>query len=299
MDRIESLKRFIRVAELHSFTRAADSLGIPKAGVSQAIQQLETRLHTQLFHRTTRKVQLTPDGIQFYEKCLQVLAEMDELETLFDNDDQHLQGLLRVNMSQPLARHVVIPQLPAFLQRYPHLRIDISSDDRKVDLVAEGYDCVIRTGSLTDSGLIQRPLGSMRQLNMVSPAYLARYGRPETLTDLSQHRLIHYHASGGSRLEGFEYWDGMQCQTLPMSGTITVNNTDAYRAACLAGLGIMQAPRLGAQAYLQSGELVEILSEWQAPAMPVSLLYPQRRNLSKRVRVWMGWLAGLLPAYLS
>ncbi|EUJ11234.1 transcriptional regulator [Methylophilaceae bacterium 11] len=298
MDNTEAIKRFLRVAELGSFTRAAEALGLPKASISQAIQQLETKLETQLLHRTTRKVQLTPDGQLFYERGKDVLSELDELASLFLTDDRSVQGVIRVDMSHPMARQLVIPHLPEFFQKYPNLHIELNSSDRHVDLIAEGYDCVIRTGNLADSGLIVRKVGEMRQTNFVSPAYIAAHGEPKELKDLDKHLLVHYNVSGGHKFDAFEYWDGQQRQCIPMQSRITVNNTDAYRAACIAGLGMMQAPLLGAQEYLLTGQLVEVLKNYTAPPMPVSILYPHRRNLSKRVRILMDWLSDLLAQHL-
>jgi len=298
MDNTEAIKRFLRVAELGSFTRAAEALGLPKASISQAIQQLETKLETQLLHRTTRKVQLTPDGQLFYERGKDVLSELDELASLFLTDDRSVQGVIRVDMSHPMARQLVIPHLPDFFQKYPNLHIELNSSDRHVDLIAEGYDCVIRTGNLADSGLIVRKVGEMRQTNFVSPAYIAAHGEPKELKDLDKHLLVHYNVSGGHKFDAFEYWDGQQRQCIPMQSRITVNNTDAYRAACIAGLGMMQAPLLGAQEYLLTGQLVEVLKNYTAPPMPVSILYPHRRNLSKRVRILMDWLSDLLAQHL-
>ncbi|SNR96086.1 DNA-binding transcriptional regulator, LysR family [Methylobacillus rhizosphaerae] len=299
METIEAIKRFVRVAELASFTRAADQLGLPKASISNAVQQLESQLGTQLLHRTTRKVQLTPDGQVFYERGKHLLGEVDELWTLFQGDDASVSGIVRVDMSYPLARNVVIPQLPDFLQRYPNMQIELSSTDRRVDLVAEGYDCVVRTGQLADSGLVVRHLGAMGQANFVSPGYIQRYGKPEALDQLSGHWLIHYHVSMAARFDAFEYWDGRHCHRVPMKHRIVVNNTDAYRAACLAGMGIMQAPLMGVHYLLDEGKLVEILGEFRAPPIPVSLLYPQRRNLSRRVRIFMDWLSDILKMHLS
>ncbi len=299
MDSSDSLKRFVRVAELGSFTKAAESLGLPKASVSQTVQQLESKLQTQLFHRTTRKVQLTPDGQLFYEKSKDVLDEIEELETLFISDDRQVSGVIRVNMSHPMARHLVIPALPAFLQRYPNLTVDISSEDRKVDLISEGYDCVVRTGGTEETGMITRRIGEMQQANFASPAYIAAYGEPQSIEDLQHHYLIHYHSSNRQRFDAFEYSRQGQLQRHKMKSRICVNNTDAYRIACAAGLGIMQAPRFGAHELLRSGQLVEILPAYTAPPLPVSLLFPHRRNLSKRVRIFMDWLIEVISGQLD
>jgi len=184
------------------------------------------------------------------------------------------------------------------LQRHPNLNIEISSEDRKVDLVSEGYDCVVRTGEVEESGMIMRKIGEMQQSNFVSPAYLAQYGTPKSIDDLQQHYLIHYQTSSNNRFDAFEYQLHGEIHRVKMPSRICVNNTDAYRAACAAGLGIMQAPKLGAMAMLTSGQLVEILPSFTAPSMTVSLLFPHRRNLSKRVRIFMDWLSELVQNQL-
>lgn len=299
METMEAIKRFVRVAELASFTQAADQLGLPKASVSNAVQQLENQLGTQLLHRTTRRVQLTPDGQLFYERGKQLLGEVDELTSLFQGDDASITGMVRVDMSHPMARNLVIPALPEFLSRYPNIQVELSSTDRRVDLIAEGYDCVVRTGVLTDSGLVVRRLGEMLQKNFASPGYIATHGEPLTLEQLEQHWLIHYHVNSAERFDAFEYWDGRACRKIPMKSRVAVNNTDAYRAACVAGLGIIQAPALGARDLIDAGKLVEILHDFPAPSIPVSLLYPHKRNLSKRVRIFMDWLSEVLGRELA
>lgn len=299
MENTEAIKRFIRVAELGGFTKAADALGLPKASISLAVQHLENMLGTQLLHRTTRKVHLTPDGQVFYERALDVLSELDELESLFQTDDLSISGHIRVDMSYPMARNIVIPNLPEFLSRYPNLQIDLSSTDHRVDLISEGFDCVVRTGKLSDSGLIVQSIGDMPQFNFASPAYLAQYGEPKCLEDLSKHWLIHYSVNASARNDAFEHWDGLTMQIVSMQSRISVNNVDAYRAACVAGLGIIQAPILGARQLLDEGQLVQILDDYRAPAMPVSLLYPHKRNLSKRMRIFMDWLSELLRSQIS
>ncbi|MDQ8023133.1 MAG: LysR family transcriptional regulator [Moraxellaceae bacterium] len=299
MNQFESMQIFLRVAELASFTAAADSLGMHKASVSAAVQQLENRLGTRLLHRTTRKVQMTQDGQVFYERSKDLVADIEELQGLFQDSPAALRGRLRVDMPLAVARDVVIPALPAFMAEHPGLEIELSSTDRRVDLVREGFDCVLRVGALADSSLIARPLGRYRLLNVASPAYLAEHGTPQTLDDLAQHRLVHYLPVLSARAPGFEYVDGDgHTQFLPMPGGLSVNNSDAYTRACLAGLGIIQAPETGLQPWLAGGHLVEVLPAWQAAPMPVSLLYANRRHLPRRVQVFMAWLSGLMQPRL-
>jgi DNA-binding transcriptional LysR family regulator len=298
MNQLEAMQIFVRVAELASYTRAAESLGMPKASMSTAVQQLESEFGTQLLHRTTRKVQMTLDGRACYERCKDLLADMDELRSMFQQGPQALRGRLRVDMPTPVARNIVIPRLPEFLQQHPLLEIELSSTDRKVDLVREGFDCVLRVGSLDDPSLIVRPLGAYAIVNCVSPAYVRTHGLPRGLEDLANHKLVHYVGTLGGRSLGFEYHDGTEYRTVAMPGSITVNSTEAYQASCLAGLGIIQAPVTGVRALIEQGLLVEVLPELRAEPMPVSLLYAQRRNLSRRVQVFMSWVAEVMKPYL-
>jgi DNA-binding transcriptional LysR family regulator len=301
MDKLTAMQIFVRVAELASFTRAADSLGLPKASVSTAVQHLETLLGSRLLHRTTRKVQMTQDGQTFYERCKDVLSDIDELESLFQQTPLTLQGRLRVDMPTSVAKDLVIPHLPAFLARYPGIDIELSSTDRRVDVVREGFDCVLRVGTLNDSGLIARPLGELRLVNCVSPGYIAEHGEPRHKDDLANHLLIRYVSLLGSKAAGFEYRDrdSDRYVTATMKSVITVNNAESYTDACIAGLGVIQAPLAGMRPHLASGALIEILSDLQAEPMPVSLLYPNRRHLSKRVQVFMDWLTNLMTTYTN
>jgi DNA-binding transcriptional LysR family regulator len=299
MNRIEAMHAFVRVAELASFTKAADHLGLPKASVSTAVQQLEAQLGTQLLHRTTRKVQMTQDGQRFYERARALLADMDELGAMFQHAPQSLRGRLRVDMNSRIARHQVIPRLPEFMREHPQIEVELSCTDRRVDIVGEGFDCVVRVGVLEDSSLVARPLGKLRIINCASPAYLERHGTPRELSDLAHHRMIHYVSTLGQRPPGFEYLEGSTCRYVPMGGVFTVNSTEAYEAGCLAGLGIIQSPCTGMLEWLEKGQLVEVLQQYCAEPMPVSLIYAQRRNISVRVQAFMDWLAGVITPYLD
>ncbi|MBB3827166.1 DNA-binding transcriptional LysR family regulator [Xanthomonas arboricola] len=299
MDTMESLRAFLRVAELGSFTRAADTLGLPKASVSTAVQRLEASLGTQLLHRTTRRVQLTGDGTAFSQRARDLLDDMEELHGMFQHERGQLRGRLRVDMSSGIARNFVIPALPSFLARHPQLDVEISSTDRRVDVVREGFDCVLRVGTLEDTSLVARPLGAVRIVSCASADYLARRGTPSCLDDLAQHDLVHYVPTLGQRSPGFEYHDGQRYQLLPMQGPVTVNNGDAYLAAALAGLGIIQAPASPLRPYLDSGALRVVLADHPAEPMPVTLLYAQRRHLPQRVSAFMEWVAQVLAPQLE
>lgn len=293
------MQLFVRVAELASFSRAAESLSLPRGSVSRQIQALEDELGTRLLHRTTRRVQLTQDGMVYYERARDLLANLDELDTLFQRDPASISGRLRVDMPVPVATKMVLPLLPAFLQKHPGIELELSSSDRLVDVIQEGFDCVVRIGELSDSGLVARSLGQLTVLNCASPDYLTRFGWPESPEDLASHALVHYVPTMGIRPQGFEIWRDDQSQWIKTGGVVTVNSTESYHAACLAGLGIIQAPRVGVREALRSGKLVEILPQYRARPMPVSLIWPHRRNLSRRVHLFMAWLSEIMKEYVD
>jgi len=299
MDRIAVMKIFVRVAELGSFTQAADSLGLAKASASAAVRALETDLGARLLHRTTRKVQMTPDGLAFYERSRDMLAELDELQSMFQEGDRGLSGRLRVDLPVAIARDIVLPRLPDFLARHPRLQLDLSSTDRLVDVVQEGFDCILRVGWLADSSLVARPLGAFRMVNCASPAYLARFGTPAAPADLAQHRLVDYAPALGGRAALFEYMEGGARRSIEVPAVLAVNNSDAYQAACLAGLGIIQAPLSGVAGALADGRVLSVLPDHCAAPMPVTLLYPSRRHLSRRARAFMDWLADVMAPHLA
>ncbi|WP_271411468.1 LysR family transcriptional regulator [Pseudomonas sp. Q1-7] len=293
MNKLELLKTFVRVSELSSFTQAADSLGLPRSTVSDQVQALEELLGTRLLQRTTRKVQATQDGLLLYERSRELLAQMDELEGLFRQDASALSGRIRVDMPTVLARKVVLPRLGEFSDRHPGVELEVSSTDRRVDLVREGFDLVLRVGPVLDASLVARPLGAFPMVNCASRAYLAAHGVPRDLDDLSRHRLVHYVSVLGSRPPGFEYLVDGKLQQRPMAGNLTVNNAEAYSAACLGGLGLIQVPLHGVREYLESGELVALLPAYPPPPLEATLLYAHRR-LPRRVRLFMDWLEQLV-----
>ncbi|MCB5185869.1 LysR family transcriptional regulator [Methylobacillus gramineus] len=299
MDRLNAMEIFIRVAELASFTKAAESLGLPKGSISSAVQNLESHLGSRLLHRTTRKVVLTQDGEVFYERCKDVLADMDELESMFQTGEHSIQGRIRIDLPLALSRDFIVPHLPEFIRQHPGIRIELSSTDRKVDLIAEGFDCVIRVGNLTESGLIARNMGYLSMVNCASPDYIARYGMPSSMDDLQHHYLVNYAQTLGSTDAAWEYLDGKEVRSIKMPSLITVNNSDAYSHACLAGLGVIQVPLAGARRYIASGAMIAIMPDHRSAPMPVSLLYPNRRNQPQRIKVLMAWLTERLQDYIA
>ena len=297
---LHELRIFATVAELASFTRAADQLGLAKGRVSTSVQQLEAQLGTRLLQRTTRSVHLTPDGERFLDRCKELLTEAEHLQAMFQPASSGLTGRLRIDLPNSLARDHVLPRLPEFLAAHPRLEVGVSTTDRRVDLVHEGFDCVLRVGALVDSDLVARPLGFLRMRNVASPAYLRAHGTPRTLADLRSHRVVHYMPSLNAQGACWDYVDGDgRARSLPMRAQVTVNGTDAYQAAALAGLGLIQAPLIGTDAPIAAGRLVDVLPEWRAPAMPVSLMLPHRRQLAPRVQAVMAWLTQVVTPLLA
>jgi DNA-binding transcriptional LysR family regulator len=300
MNTLDAMKVFARVAELGSFTQAANSLGLPKASVSAAVQQLEALVGTRLLQRTTRRVSITQDGQVLHERCRELLDDVEDLRTLFQPEAAVLKGRLRVDMPLGVARLVVLPRLPLFLAAHPQLELELSSTDRRVDLVREGFDCVLRVGPLGDSSLVARPLGHCELVNVASASYVSAHGRPTRPEELTSHRLVHYVATLGARSPGFEYLDeaGQTCFQA-MARALTVDNSEAYMGACLAGLGIVQVPHWAATERLRSGELVELLPQHRPAPLPVNLLYAHRRHLPRRVQVFMQWVAEVVGPLLA
>lgn len=301
MQDIESLAIFVRIAEMASFTHAAESLGIQKSRASNVVRRLEAAVGARLLHRSTRTVQLTEDGRAFYSRARALLADAEELSAMFAGREALMRGRLRIDLPSELARTTIVPALPAFMDKYPDLELEVSSTDRRVDLVQEGIDCVLRIGEIVDDTLVARRLGALRMVNAASPAYLERYGVPRTLKDLVEqgHRMVHYTSILGIRPTGWEYPDGGGYAMLTLPGGLSVNNVQTYHAAGLAGLGLIQARLSSLTAYLASGDLVEILPNLRPEPLSAWIVVAHRQSLSRRVRVFMEWLEQLLAPYLD
>ena len=244
-------------------------------------------------------MQLTEDGRVFHARARDLLADVDDLHSMFASDQVALRGRLRVDLPSELARTTIVPALPAFMATYPELELEVSSTDRQVDLVQEGFDCVLRLGPIGDETLIARPLGKLRMVNAASPAYLARYGVPRSLEDLQKHHAIHFTRTLGAKSYGWEYPHGDGYARLELPGALHVNSVQTYEAASVAGLGLIQAPLLGIGRYLESGALVEVLPDFRHKPLDVSLVVAHRRNLSRRVRAFMKWIEDVLTPYLE
>lgn len=290
---------FVTVVDAGGFTRAAQQMQLPRATVSSAVQQLEAQLGARLLHRTTRRVQLTLDGSGFYERCRQLLADFEEIETLFSQRGANPRGKLRIDVPGPIGRQVLAPALPDFFRRYPDIELELGVTDRPVDLIQEGVDCVIRVGALGESRLVARRIGMMPQGNYASPDYLARHGAPQTPDDLPGHQAVNYASPASGKIFDWECLQDGAPRAWALPAKVSVNQVETYIACALAGLGLIQLPRYDAAPHVAAGRLVEVLADCPPPAMPVSVLYPHRRHLSRRVQVFVEWAEALLRQQLA
>jgi len=295
MDKLSAMKAFVRVVEAGNFTKAADSLGVPKPQVTRLVQSLEHELKTLLLNRTTRRVGVTSDGATYYDRAVQVLGEIDELESSMANARVTPKGRLRIDVPSALANSVLIPALPDFCARYPDIEIDIGVSDRLVDLIGENVDCVIRAGEVADQSLVARRVGEVPRIFCASPAYLKRHGEPRHPRELmdERHRLIHYFAHGRER-PIHVLQRGEERHELNARSTIGVNDFGAMLAAALAGLGVARMGPLMAEPHIAAGTLQVLLPDWNAGSTPLFVAYPPKRHVSAKLRVFIDWVADLL-----
>lgn len=299
MDRIEQLRIFARVVDCQSFTKAADTLGIPRSTVSTAVKTLEERVGTRLLNRTTRTVSPTNDGTAFYERCMALVSDVEEIENLFRTSSARLSGKLRVNVPGRIGRLIIAPALPEFFARFPEIALEVGITDRTVDLRHEGIDCVIRVGELADSTLIARRIGDVAIISCASKAYLAANGVPRRTSDLKRHRAINYVSPVSGKAEPWEYDSIDGSHTVAMRQAVAVDNAEMMIACCLAGLGLIQIPAYDVRAHIESGELVEVLPRHRAAPMPMHILYPHRRHLSARLQTFIDWVTPILRAKVT
>lgn len=298
MDRLDALRLFTRIVETGSFSRAADGLDIPRATATHAVKQLEARLDTRLLERTTRHVRPTLDGQAYYERCVQVLAELDDAEAALRHVAANPRGTLRVDMHGTHATRIILPNIDDFRRRYPGIDLVVTSGDRLVDLVREGVDCVVRGGVPRDSSLVARRLALMPQVVCASPDYLKRHGTPSHPDELASHQAVKFFSSSGGDYPFELIVDGQQRAYTP-GGWLAVDDAENYVVCALRGCGLIQLPRFHVEEALRDGRLVEVLGAWESPPLPLSAMYPYRRQLSPRVRVFVDWLCGLYTQWFG
>ncbi|HBS9473234.1 LysR family transcriptional regulator [Klebsiella pneumoniae] len=294
MDTIDLFRIFIRVAENGSFIRAAETLNRPASTVSAAIRELECRLGTRLLHRTTRRVSLTSDGEAFYTRCQAVVQDVEDTENLFRQTSDQVTGKVRVDVPGRVGRRIIIPALPDFFARHPAIQVELGVTDRSVNLAEEGTDCAVRVGMLNDSGMVARRAGYLRLINVASPDYLARYGHPLLPQELAGHVAVGYASPTTGRRERWEWEQKGEIFSTGVNTCLTVNNAEAYIAACVAGMGLIQIPEYDVHEMITEGALCEVMPDFLPRPLPVNILYSDRRHLSRPLRLFTEWLMPLL-----
>lgn len=290
MDRLTGMAVFAKVAEEKGFSAAARALGLSKSAVSKQVARLEDRLGARLINRTTRRLSLTAAGTAFYERCARVIAEAEEAERAVSSLHAEPRGVLKVNAPMSFATLQLAPAIPEFMARYPELAVDLTLNDRMVDLVDEGFDVAVRIARLTDSSLIARRLAPSRRLVVASPDYFARRGTPARPEDLKNHNCLLY----AYTLTGDEW--RFRDQSVRVTGNLKANNGEVLRAAVLAGAGVALMPTFIVGDDVRAGRLQAVLGAWEDHSSSVYAVYPHARYLSTKVRVFVDYLAGRFGA---
>lgn len=292
MDRFDAMQAFVRVVEARSFSKAAQTLGVGNATVTQLVQQLEARLQVKLLHRTTRRVNVTADGAVYYERAARLLADLDDAETSLSAAARLPRGRLRVDVPSPFARSVLIPALPAFHARYPGIQIDMGVSDRMVDLIGENVDCVVRGGPIANESLVARRIGELPLGVFASPGYLERAGLPAHPAELEadHHSVVGFTSSRTGKLYPLVMGRDGQDVEVHARYILAVDDGNAYLAAGLAGLGVLWLPEYMASPHLARGELQRLFGDWHIQPMPMYVAYPPNRHVSAKLRVFIGWM---------
>ncbi|GAA6186836.1 LysR family transcriptional regulator [Aliiglaciecola sp. NS0011-25] len=288
MDRIDAMRVFTRVLERQSFTKAAEDLNIARSTVTDVVKRLEKRIGVVLLERTTRQVTPTIDGEAFYRRCLSIIQDVDDAETVFSGAKP--KGGLRVDVHGTLARHFLMPKLPQFLTAYPDIELYMSEGDRFSDVIREGIDCVIRVGTPKVEDLVSKQIVLLEEVTVASSEYLRLFGTPASIKDLKTHKIVGFRATGSSVATPLEFCIEGTIKTVSPKISLTVNAAESLVAAARLGLGIIQVPRYHVQSDIKNGTLIPILENYPPTPSPVSILYPRNRQHASRVKVFIDWL---------
>lgn len=299
MDRFDAMQAFARVVETGSFTKAAETLHLSKTTLTQLVQQLEARLRVKLLNRTTRKVNVTPDGAAYYERVLRLLADMDDAETSLSCALASPRGTLRVDVPSPFASLILVPALPAFHAKYPDIQLYLGVSDRVVDLIDENVDCVVRGGEMTNLSLVARHAADLPLAVYAAPSYLERAGRldhPSEL-ELPHHSIVGFSWSRTRRVFPCTLRHDGESINVQGRPTLVVDDGNAYLAAGLAGLGALWLPSYMAQPHVAEGKLIPLFTDWQLDPMPMYVAFPQNRHVSAKLRVFIDWVVELMAQH--
>lgn len=310
MDQLLALRVFVRIAESGAFSKAADSMNIPRPTVTKLVQDLERHLGTKLLHRTTRRVSVTPEGVAYYERATRLIGDLDEMDESAARARAQLRGRIRVDIGSVLANMVLIPALPGFRARHPELHIDLGVSDRAIDLIGEGVDCVIRGGELADTSLVARRIADLDWVTCASPLYLGARGVPKHPSELLPfeleskdktrglgHAIAGYFSSLTGRASPLEFRKGDEQVLVQGQVVVAVNESTAHLSALLAGVGLGQAFKFMVEPHLHSGRLRTVLDDWSRPRQTLHVIYPSNRHLSAKTRLFVDWVAEVFAPF--
>jgi len=299
MDRFDAMQAFARVVEAGSFTKAAETLHMSRTTVTQLVQQLEARLRVKLLNRTTRQVNVTADGAAYYERVVRLLADMDDAETSLSSASAAPRGRLRVDVPSPFARTILVPALPEFHARYPDIQLDLGVSDRRVDLIGENVDCVVRGGTITDQSLVARRVGDLQLGVHAAPSYLQRMGTPAHPRELedTHHRIVGFLWARTGKPLPYAMRRGEERVQVQGRHVVALDDGNAYLAAGLAGLGVLWLPAYMSRAHVANGELVTLFEDWQLDPMPMYVAFPPNRHVSAKLRVFIDWIVELMAEH--
>ena len=294
MDKLQAMSLFTRIVETGGITRAAESLGIPNATATTLIQRLETSLGVKLLNRTTRRVSVTPDGAAYYTRAVAILAEIRDAEEALAQHSSTPRGRVRVDVPTLIARSVIVPALPGFFAQYPDIELALACNERHFDLVGEGIDCALWVGDIDDASLVARRVGFLYFATCAAPAYIGAHGQPSHPRDLARHRCInHFSPRTGDTVE-WVFSKGTERVRAVFPGNLALEDENSYVGAAEAGLGIAQMPAFVLKEAMERHALDLVLADWSPEPAPLHVVYPQSRHLSRRVRVFVDWLAALI-----
>jgi DNA-binding transcriptional LysR family regulator len=291
MNKFSDLEAFTAVVESGTFSAAGERLGIAKSVVSRRISQLEQRLGSQLLHRTTRRLSLSDAGKNFYQRAVQILADLDEAEQSVAEETTDLRGLLKLAAPLSFGLTHLSNCLFDFLSEHPAIELNVDLNDRHINLVEDGFDMAVRIGQLEDSTLVARRLGTVRQVSCASPSYLQQHGKPEHPDDLDHHIGLQYSNISYKRQWTYQTAEGKPITAQPQI-RIRANNGEALAAAAISGMGITKGPTFILGPYIKAGKLVNILNQYQSPPVGIYAVYPPGRLIPRRIQVFSDFLAG-------